>query len=341
VNVGGGLAGFDAGSNWRLVMAPGHPSAAPDAVLGFASFPGGSSGDFESPLYASQLPDWLTVEHHIVPVSEGDVAGFPAEEAVPASVGKAQRACVYEVAARVAAVGDAQSEVAGACLAGAAKGTEPDAQSCLGADAREKVAKAREKARKGEAKKCPPGALPTLAYGGAQVAADAAGAASLGLVEDVFGPDLTESAVVRSADAAGAACQAALQDGARRALATLWKEAGRATKRALAGGQGTAPAQSGSDVQEAVEALLVSGPKLEKAFAKLAATSAKRCGGVADLAAVVPGRCREAGAAGSGALAECVWERVLCRGCRSLNKMEALALPCDALDDGAVNDGCG
>jgi penicillin amidase len=57
----------------RLVMAPDHPLARPDGVLGFNSLPGGSSGDSEDPLYASQLGSWLTVDYHRMPMNARDV----------------------------------------------------------------------------------------------------------------------------------------------------------------------------------------------------------------------------------------------------------------------------
>lgn len=64
---------FESGSNFRNVMAPGAPTARPDGVLGFASLAGGSSGDPASPLYASQLGSWLTVDYHRVPMNRRDV----------------------------------------------------------------------------------------------------------------------------------------------------------------------------------------------------------------------------------------------------------------------------
>jgi len=64
---------FSVGSEWRMVLAPGHWLAGPDGVLGFANLAGGSSGDAASPLYASQLPKWLTVDYHRVPMNRRDV----------------------------------------------------------------------------------------------------------------------------------------------------------------------------------------------------------------------------------------------------------------------------
>jgi hypothetical protein len=64
---------FSLGSEYRLVLAPGHPLAGWERWLGFANVAGGSSEDAESPLYASQLTKWLTVDYHRVPMSIRDV----------------------------------------------------------------------------------------------------------------------------------------------------------------------------------------------------------------------------------------------------------------------------
>jgi len=64
---------FTAGSWQRHVMSPGDPLARPDGVLGFANVAGGSSGDSSSPLYASQLGAWLTVDYHRVLMNARDV----------------------------------------------------------------------------------------------------------------------------------------------------------------------------------------------------------------------------------------------------------------------------
>jgi hypothetical protein len=338
LNVGGGFAGFTAGSNYRLVLAPGHPDATPDAVLGFAAF----AGDFEDPLYASQLPLWLTVDHHPVPVSEDDVVPFPAEDAEAAAAGKPQLACLEPLHARAAAVGKAQGKQDAACLGAAAKGREPEPQLCLEADAKGKVAKARAKALETAEKKCGGGATPSFGYGAEPWASDAAAAASLGLVADLFGGDLGAAAIAKAADAAGAACQGELLKRAQKALETLWQEAARASQGALAGKRGAEPAAGSGELQGAVAPVLAPSEKVGKALAKLADGAGAKCGGVADLGAAFPGRCRQLGETGDpNALGACARARVLCRGCRSLNTVAALALPCDALDDGEIDQSCG
>jgi penicillin amidase len=81
VNVGGFIASgssastftFSFGSQFRTLLAPAHPDARPDGVLGFSSLPGGPSGDPTSPLYVSQLGKWLTVDHDRMLVNARDV----------------------------------------------------------------------------------------------------------------------------------------------------------------------------------------------------------------------------------------------------------------------------
>jgi hypothetical protein len=57
----------------------------------FANVAGGSSGDAESLLYASQLPKWLTVDHHRVPMNRREVPSAPRkpETAKPPGAGGA------------------------------------------------------------------------------------------------------------------------------------------------------------------------------------------------------------------------------------------------------------
>jgi penicillin amidase len=64
---------FSVGVAWRLVMSPRDGRGGRAAALGFASLAGGSSGDAESPLYASQLEKWLTVDYHRVRTNPGDI----------------------------------------------------------------------------------------------------------------------------------------------------------------------------------------------------------------------------------------------------------------------------
>jgi hypothetical protein len=342
VNVGSGLTGFENGANWRLVMAPGHPDAAPDAVLGFASFPGGSSGDFDSPLYASQLPAWLTVDYHRVPVSEPDVEVFPGEDVEPLPTGKQQQSCALTANEAGASVGKAQGKVDSACLTAAAKGKEADPEACLTADARGKLARARDKAVAREGKKCVAGGIPAFGYAGAAYAASAGSAANLGLVEDLFGTQLNDAVIAKAADKRGAACQAVLLKRSQSALEAIWKETRRAKKSALAGKKGADPAESGIELQDALLPVFAPSQKLARSLAKVEQAASRECGGVADLAAAFPGRCKRSGATGDAtALGSCARELVLCRACRSVAAMDALALPCDGLDDGAVNDSCG
>jgi penicillin amidase len=329
-----------ASSRWVTELSPVAPGA--DGLIGSASLPGGASGDAASPLYASQLGAWLTGDHHALLVTADEIAGLPSEDAIPVPVSKAQQRCVRAVSQGGAAVGKAQGKQDVACLAAAAKGEPTDPQACLTGDARGKITKARDRALAGEARKCAADALPVFGSAGQAAASDAGAAASLALVEDLFGLTLNGVAIAKAANAAGAACQGELLKRAQAALEAVWKEAGKAQKNALAGKKGAAPASSGIDLQAALLSVFAPSDKVEKALAKVEKAAAARCDGAANLAAAFPGRCKAAGAATDAtALGGCVRERVLCQGCRAIGAMEALALPCDALDDGAVDDSCG
>jgi penicillin amidase len=67
------LAPCDNIADARFVMAPGHPDAGHDGVLGYASLKGGASEDPLSPSYTSQLAKWLTVDYHRMPMNARDV----------------------------------------------------------------------------------------------------------------------------------------------------------------------------------------------------------------------------------------------------------------------------
>jgi hypothetical protein len=230
-------------------------------------------------------------------------------------------------------VGTVQGQEATGCLQRAAAGKQADPQACLTADAKGKVAKARAKASARETMKC--AQRPMFAYAGAHAAGDAGAGAALALVEDLFGADLNGIVIAKGKDKVGAACQAEFLKRAQRALATIWKETGTAKKLALAGKHG---AKGGTAVQTALAAVFAPNARVEKALKKVQRGATQKCGGVADLAAAVPGRCAGADVAN---VAGCLRARVLCRACRAVNGMDASVLPCDALDDGQVDESCG
>jgi hypothetical protein len=204
-----------------------------------------------------------------------------------------------------------------------------------------KVATSRDKASKNEGKTCVAGEIPVFGYAGAANAADAGAGASLALVEDLFGSNLNGAVIAKATDKAGAACQSELLKTAQAALEAIWKNAAKAKNSALEGKKGVAPAESGIALQDALLPVFAPSDKVEKALAKVAKAAEKKCGSVADLAAAFPGRCKVTGATtDAAALGTCARERVLCRGCRSVGAMDALALPCDGLDDGAVDESC-
>jgi hypothetical protein len=290
----------------------------------------------ESPFYANRLARWLTGDYDDVLVTPAQIAPLPAENASAVAATSSQQRCVEEMNKRGAAVGKVQGREDTGCLKQAAAGKQDDPQACLTADADGKVAKARDKADAGQASKCTE--RPVFAYAGADAAADAGAEAALALAQDLFGADLNAAVIAKENDPVGAACQAEFLKRAQKAVERIWTETRKTKKAAMAGKKGVAPANSGTAVQEALVAVFMPNAQVEQALGKITSGATRKCDGVADLAAAVPGRCAGADVA---SVAGCVRARVLCRACRSVNAMDALALPCDALDDGQVDAGCG
>jgi hypothetical protein len=320
----------------RWIAEPTPVAGDEDGLRAISSLRGGASEHVESPFYANRLARWLTGDYDDVLVTPAQIAPLPAENASAVAATSSQRRCVEEMNKRGAAVGEAQGQEAARCLERAAAGKLDDPQTCLTADAKGKVAKARDKANAGQASKCPE--RPVFAYAGADAAADAGAEAALALAQDLFGADLNAAVIAKKNDPVGAACQAELLKRAQKAVESIWTETRKTKKAAFAGKKRLAPANSATAVQEALATVFAPNAAVKKALRKITSAAKKKCRGSADLAAAVPGRCAGADVAN---VAGCVRGRVLCRACRSVNAMDALALPCDALDDGQVDAGCG
>jgi hypothetical protein len=235
-------------------------------------------------------------------------------------------------------VAGAQAGESLACLRRAARGSEPDAQRCLSADVRGKIARARDRLASRAAKRCAP-PLPPFGYASPAEIADHAEAEAIGLTADLFGPDLGAAAVARDTSKSDAACQAALAKDANALLATLFRLAERAKAEALQGGKAAPPVTDAGALGQAIlDALGDAGSRrLGRVTGKLRRRAARKCG-AADPAALLPGVCADA--ADADALASCAVGRARCRFCRALAGFDALPLDCDAFDDGADEGSC-
>ena len=266
------------------------------------------------------------------------LAALAAGPALGAPLDASQRACVVELNRRGADLAGAQSGEALRCLAQAARGREPDAQGCLSADGRRKVARARARLAAGAAKRCRD-PLPPFAYTDPTDVADHAALEAKALTADLFGGDLSAAVASRDGDPGGAACQAAVAAGAEHLARTLFRLAGKAKGAALAGDRTHPPAEGADALAQAIVDALASDPgsPLARAEEKLRKRAAKKCAATAT-GALFPGACTQA--ASAEALAACAGAQARCRFCRSLALFDALYLDCDAFDDALSNASC-
>jgi hypothetical protein len=129
-----------------------------------------------------------------------------------------EQKCVNGVSAAAVKVAKAQSKVSAACLKAAAHLDEPDAQACLASDGRGKVAGARQKTVDIGTAAC--GTAPPFGFTSTATSNDAAQQASLDLIADLFGSDLSSAVAT---DKPGAKCQAAVLKGVEKVFETKAK----------------------------------------------------------------------------------------------------------------------
>lgn len=228
------------------------------------------------------------------------------------------------------------------CLIAAGKGALPGpVAECLLADPKGKVGKKMAKTLSSESKHC--GVAPDFAYESAPAANLAAQDAELALFGDLFGGDLESSIVDCASDKAACKCQRTVQRSAEKYATLVYKEFVRCKSNALR--EGRAPfdtgAASAADVEACVTDAATAGSiaadsagKQGRAQGALDSLVEKKCSGIAD---PFPGEC--SGLTGQP-LSACIASRAVCRVCEAINEADALALNCDALDDGSENQSC-
>ena len=241
---------------------------------------------------------------------------------------KPQQACINALNKAGAKVAATQGKESTACIKNAGKGKEDAAQTCLSADTKLKVNKAKDKTTDADTKKC---AAESPDFGRATV--DAINTAAIdeevALTGDVFGSDLTAAIILTSSSKEAAACQAAISKAYEKLAATKMKSFLKCKKAGLKDGT----AISTANLEDCVAAL-DNDSKVARAAQKIADAHAKRCGDV-DVDAAFPGDCISA-----VDFSMCVDERVECRVCLMLNAMDNLAVDCDLFDNGAADLSC-
>jgi cysteine-rich repeat protein len=235
----------------------------------------------------------------------------------------AQAACVNAVNENLAGVLKARGGDDAACVKSVAAG-KSDLATCYGNDLKEKVAKAGAKTTATIGKKCSdPNEIPTYAFTDAATLNGAGNQAPEDAFAVVFGA--TPSVVARSADRAGAACQAEVlkQLGA---LTRAWiGEANKAKKSAFEGGKGgnPPPVEGPGELAAAIDAAVAGSTKLAKAESKANTGIAKKC-----TDAQVDALFDCSGATTVNGLTLCVIAAGKQAACNALETADALELDC-------------
>jgi pimeloyl-ACP methyl ester carboxylesterase len=262
--------------------------------------------------------------------------------AATAQLDAGQQGCLNALNKDAAKLAAAQGKANVACIKAAGKGTLPagqNADQCLFADAKGKIAKATAKIGAHFTDKC--GALPPFGVPSGSVPAVVGGVAvdqAVNLLADILGASLRTAVIDCDADKAGCQCQQAVGKAFEKLAAKKLKEFVKCKKAALKGG-----ALSAAALEDCVDAAGTAGSiaadskgKIGAARTKLDDAISKKCGGVST-ARALPGLC--AGMPGT-ALGDCIDQRVECRVCLTINGIDNLAVDCDLFDDGQQNLTC-
>ena len=263
------------------------------------------------------------------------LASLPAAAQVQDS---SQQKCIVALNKSGVKVVAAQAKAVSGCLKDAAKGTELNAQTCLTADAKGAVAKAKSGTESTETKQC--AETPDFGATDAATVNAAAVTETLGLVGDLFGADLTNAVLPAATDTAGAKCQSAVLKGATKLTATLLKGFLGCKKTGLKSSDPGQLIDSSEALEGCFDVLLAdANGKLAKEATKLSTTLDKSCtqAGVT-FSTAFPGACT----VGTKPFGDCVLSRVRCHMCLAVNAWDDINRLCDAFDNGLANDAsCG
>jgi hypothetical protein len=226
-----------------------------------------------------------------------------------------------------------------ACLKNAAKGkteklgTPATAQDCLSNDVGGKIAKGAAKLAARAASSC--ATPPDFGYTSPAYITARTADHELGLMSDLFGPNLDASLVSAAADPVGAKCQEEVVKRASAASAVLWKLTLKQKKAVLLGTKtlGATTETLGNTLVDPVS----SDPKgaVTKTFSALSAGAAKSCTGQ-PVATRFPG----CAPADLDALAACTRRTVLCRFCFTLDEADGTSIDCDLFDNDTADGSC-
>ena len=251
---------------------------------------------------------------------------------------KDQQKCLNTVNKDGTLVAKAQGKANVACVKDAGLGKlVGTAESCLTADPKGKLQKAKDKTVADAAKSC--GTAPGFGYPGTAATNAGAEQAELDLIEDVFGEPLDAAITSCAANKAGCQCQQKVVAGVQKIADTKLAEFLKCKKAVLKNGANAAAALDDCVDDAATPGSIAADTKarVAKAVAKLGTDIAKKCDALGVTTTSFPGTCT--GRSGN-ALAQCLDRLAECRVCQAINAMDALLVNCDLFDDGAANGTC-
>jgi cysteine-rich repeat protein len=242
---------------------------------------------------------------------------------------KSQVTCITSMNKAGTKVASTQGKENSACIGAATSGklVGQDADQCIDADNKGKVAKATVKTADTQAAKC---AFPLPSYGftsATTVNASALGAEKT-LVEQVFGSPVASAILT---DKPGGGCQSS--------VAKSYEKFAAARTKAFVSCK-TNGFKLGTIGNAAGLVSCVDDDELGKvqiARDSLLGTITSKCAETA-LATAFPGCSAEAGS--SQSLADCIARKAECQNCLLFEQMDNIDAPCDQLDDGNLNQTC-
>ena len=271
------------------------------------------------------MKGWFTLRHALSLAAALGLALAVSADAYAQAQSKDQQACINALNKSLGAVAKTVHKEAEGCIKNQSKAKVPSAQDCLDADAKGKIAKAKQKTVDADAKSC---AAQTPDFGATDAATVNAEAEDkeARILQRLFGSDLDAAVATGKAESA---CQQALTKQLFKCEDTKLKEFANCKKTAL---------KEGATSAAALEACLGADPKgkiAKDCVTKLADTAAKKCVGQ-NLAALFPGYC-----AGSSDIVACLETVIECDVCSTVNAADNLNVDCDLFDDGLANESCG
>jgi cysteine-rich repeat protein len=244
-----------------------------------------------------------------------------------------QQRCILEMNADTLKLASAQARESFGCVKLGLKGVFDtiNAQVCLTRDERQRVELSVAGLATTDAELCT--VRPGFGYAGSAAAAAAAIGQNLGLVADLFGADLNQAIITKTASVEGHGCQTLVIKAANKMMLSRMKAFNRCKKQHLSDGS----LDSAADLATVCFGEVATDTRrLDAGREKLGDIRGSRCEGVS-LADAFPGSC--SGLAGP-TFDTCVDRNAACRMCLLLNAADRLYQPCDLFDDATANGSC-